>query len=247
MGASDKTKRMVAFSNGPICAFPDCNHDFVETSGVAELAHIYGEKPGAARYNPNMTEEERNSADNLIYLCPNHHREIDKSENIGKYPPELLQEMKKKQEEAIKLYTEALAIPKCEELYDMARALANIEDVNLLEQVEFDAIEIDKKLKINNLTSKIKRIVKFSMTMFNDVSYILEELSKENETFSKKLRSRLISKYHELVCKGLSGDDLFIEILNFAKNAAKSRNPQEEQACYAIVVYLFTLCEIFEK
>ncbi|HUF96979.1 MAG TPA: hypothetical protein VMM60_02545 [Ilumatobacter sp.] len=45
----------------------------------ADIAHIRGERPGAARYAPDMTDKERNAVDNLILLlCPNHHREIDR-------------------------------------------------------------------------------------------------------------------------------------------------------------------------
>lgn len=45
-----------------------------------EEAHIRGEKPTAARYDANMTDEERDSVRNLIYLCTDHHTIIDKVE-----------------------------------------------------------------------------------------------------------------------------------------------------------------------
>lgn len=63
------------------CAFPGCDNRLTDPSwnGVrADLAHIRGEKPGAARYAPDMSDEERNAVDNLMLLCPNHHREIDR-------------------------------------------------------------------------------------------------------------------------------------------------------------------------
>lgn len=47
---------------------------------IGEQAHIVGEKAGSARWKSSLSLEERNSYHNMILLCPNHHTEIDKSE-----------------------------------------------------------------------------------------------------------------------------------------------------------------------
>jgi hypothetical protein len=47
---------------------------------LGEQAHIVGDKPGSARSNSLLTEEQRDSYHNLILLCPNHHAEIDSNE-----------------------------------------------------------------------------------------------------------------------------------------------------------------------
>ena len=63
------------------CAYPGCDQRLADPQwgGVrADIAHIRGEKPGAARYSPEMSEKDRNSVDNLMLLCPNHHREVDR-------------------------------------------------------------------------------------------------------------------------------------------------------------------------
>jgi hypothetical protein len=46
---------------------------------IGEICHIEGEGGKSARYNPNMTQEERKSFNNLILLCPTHHTLIDKN------------------------------------------------------------------------------------------------------------------------------------------------------------------------
>src|SRR4051812_16433756 len=54
------------------CAFPGCDQRLTDPTwnGVrADIAHIRGEKPGAARYAPDMTDDERNPIDNLMLLC----------------------------------------------------------------------------------------------------------------------------------------------------------------------------------
>ncbi len=52
-------------------------------SPIGELAHIKGLNPESARYDPNMSYEERNSYENIIILCPTYHTMIDK--NPDKY------------------------------------------------------------------------------------------------------------------------------------------------------------------
>jgi hypothetical protein len=62
------------------CAMSACDLRLADPQwkGVqADIAHIRGERPGSARYAPDMTDAERNSPENLILLGPNHHREID--------------------------------------------------------------------------------------------------------------------------------------------------------------------------
>lgn len=46
----------------------------------AEITHIRGERPGSARYDASMTEAERQAFENLMLLCPNHHKLIDQLE-----------------------------------------------------------------------------------------------------------------------------------------------------------------------
>ncbi len=47
---------------------------------MGEEAHIKGEKRSAPRYDPQQSDEERESYENRILLCPNHHTEIDADE-----------------------------------------------------------------------------------------------------------------------------------------------------------------------
>jgi len=44
---------------------------------IGKNAHIEGENPGSARYNPNLDYPEKNAYDNLILLCPTCHDKID--------------------------------------------------------------------------------------------------------------------------------------------------------------------------
>jgi len=95
-------KLFLAMKSGNICAFKDC-HKALTSDGVksnpaviGEAAHIYGESPGSARYQADMTDEERNHYDNLIYLCPSCHTKIDKQEQD--YLADFLFSLKKEHE-----------------------------------------------------------------------------------------------------------------------------------------------------
>ena len=87
--------------SGNQCAFPGCGCALFEdgTDGKTskgEICHIEGLNPQSARYNPNSTDEERNSFDNLILLCANHHEQID--QNPDQYTVADLKKMKEDHE-----------------------------------------------------------------------------------------------------------------------------------------------------
>lgn len=90
-------KRLYALS-GNQCAFPDCDVEFFtdDRDNIANICHIEDAHQNLAapdRYNPKMTDEERASYNNLILLCPNHHKITD---NIAIYSVTVLKEMKER-------------------------------------------------------------------------------------------------------------------------------------------------------
>ena len=89
-----------ALSNGR-CYAPGCPCPVVMEirSGAyrknAQIAHIYGVRKGAARYNEAIPDEERDAFINLLLLCLPHHGEVDDKKTGGLlYPPEVLREWK---------------------------------------------------------------------------------------------------------------------------------------------------------
>ncbi|MDQ6839409.1 MAG: HNH endonuclease [Actinomycetota bacterium] len=64
-----------------VCAYPGCDERLTDPSWKevrGDIAHIRGEKLGAARYDASMADEARHDFANLVLLCPNHHRLIDR-------------------------------------------------------------------------------------------------------------------------------------------------------------------------
>lgn len=89
-------KKLFALS-GNKCAFPNCNQCLVDEHGniFAQICHIEAAEQGGERYNPNQTDEERRSFENLVLLCANHHIE---SNNVVIWTVEKLKAIKSEHE-----------------------------------------------------------------------------------------------------------------------------------------------------
>lgn len=88
------------------CSNPDCgklttgpNTVDMKATNIGEGAHIYGARPGAARFRVEMTNEERAFITNAIWLCSDCHGLIDK--DPPRYSSELLLLWKEKHEAAV--------------------------------------------------------------------------------------------------------------------------------------------------
>lgn len=88
--------------SGNLCAFPKCMTKMIQQNNVitSAIAHIEGKKKGSARYNPNMTDEQRDDIKNLILLCPTHHTFVDQDPTT--YTVKYLKQMKFEHEKSVK-------------------------------------------------------------------------------------------------------------------------------------------------
>lgn len=101
---SGTIKSLYAHS-GNRCAFPGCNQELVcgEDINISEICHIYGLNQNSARYVEGFDEKYLNSEENLILLCPSHHKIIDSKGNEEKFPVQVLLDMKLAHESYINL------------------------------------------------------------------------------------------------------------------------------------------------
>lgn len=149
---TESVKRKAAQRVAYRCSFPGCGVSTTgpkhgDTSGVASVGqacHICAAAPTGPRYDESMTEKERKSIENCIWMCDTHAKLIDSDE--FKYPVSLLREWKNDAEEAA---AENLANYKFskEQLKDK-NSLAIIFD-GLIKEGNFDALRmiIDKTNK----------------------------------------------------------------------------------------------------
>ena len=95
------------------CQYEGCNKRlWLDTLSKAEfntayIAHIIADKPDGPRGDLILSEKLKSEFSNLMLLCDEHHRLIDK-EDVEGHPTERLQEMKKSHEQRIEILTDIL-------------------------------------------------------------------------------------------------------------------------------------------
>lgn len=95
------TIRRLDTLSGNQCAAPECDKPLIAKDGesiVSKICHIEAASPKGARYNSNMTDEERRHYDNLLLLCDECHVIVDNKANVPKYTVALLCAWKKNHE-----------------------------------------------------------------------------------------------------------------------------------------------------
>lgn len=100
---TQSTKDRLADQAGNMCSAPWCDRSTSAASGsrssgvsnTAETAHIRARRAGTARWDPNMTDDERADISNGIHLCEDHAKLIDNDESL--YTVDLLLRWKERQ------------------------------------------------------------------------------------------------------------------------------------------------------
>lgn len=105
MSITAKSIKILWSAAAGLCAFSDCRQRLTYSEAgefaphtLGEMAHICGDRLGSNRHDPNQSVEERDDYQNLILLCPTHHRLIDRRENEARFPVEMLLKMKAEHE-----------------------------------------------------------------------------------------------------------------------------------------------------
>lgn len=123
---SKATIERLAKRVGMRCSNPDCRDptsgpssepDGVTNTGVA--AHIRAASPGGARYDSEMTPEQRSAIENGIWLCQTHAKLVDDDE-IG-FPPHLLREWKETAEHMAALEARGFSVRRANPFADIEK------------------------------------------------------------------------------------------------------------------------------
>ena len=133
-------KRLFALSCNA-CSFDRCEQKLADLEWdhvMAEISHIRGLNPGSARYDASLSASEANSFENLIILCPNHHKQIDVLEPL-RYSAEDLEGMKERHlqkcsnpwtnDEALDTFAERLLLSLDTPGIDESTSLAALKDL----------------------------------------------------------------------------------------------------------------------
>jgi hypothetical protein len=92
----------------PACEAPATTFLGGEPYSNLEIAHIYGAKPGSARYQSDMSDEQRRAFANLILLCRPHHELVDRRSPTD-FPAPVLLDWKQAREASLEAPIESIA------------------------------------------------------------------------------------------------------------------------------------------
>jgi hypothetical protein len=254
MGAPDKEIKALFLLNNSICAFRGCDNELIVdeydlddgSPHIAIAAHIVGEKPGSARYDPNCPENLRNSHKNLIPLCPTCHEKIDK--NPKKYPVKLLREMKRQNEEAA--LNQNIHNVKFSHLDVAAQAIATTIQNGKVEKSDYNLTAIDEKIKINNFNPGVRALIEQSILNIG----VVDEYLSAQDKFDSKFRIKLIERFKEeygILSREYHGTRLFYQMQRWVQEKIDFSDidnfPEVIAAAFLILCYLFERCEVFKK
>ncbi len=205
---------------------------------IGEVAHIEGLNPNSPRYNPYM--KDRNSYDNLILLCPTCHTKIDR--NPDYYTVEKLKQIKYDHESWVdeQLMTATLNTTFAELEVIMEYLISA--PIDYL-QDELTVIPPKEKIHKNELSKEVEKYIIMGMIGIKQVEEYLNK--NPDHGFANRLKHGFVQKYYELKEQGLTGDNLFYELWNFA--SVNSNDFKKRAAGLNVLTYFFEICEVFEK
>ena len=244
---TDKDKKILCLKSGNRCALDHCQQKLVvdgprgaDYSIIAVMAHIKGEKPGSARYDPSMIDKERNAYPNLILVCQNCHKVIDDQPDI--YTADRLLEIKQMHESWILESTEREILNVT--FSQLAEVTGFLCSVQLSNTSYYTVISPKDKIQKNQLSSEIEKLIVLGLLQAPQVSDYIN--SHHDLRFADDLAQGFITEYNRLkYVEQLASDELFYGLLDFA--SARKSDFLLRAAGLAVLSYLFEKCEVFEK
>lgn len=258
MSVPYRIKVVLALRSGNRCAMPSCHRLLSSKSRggeytmFGEAAHIAGERGGgkrgrrSARFDPTMTDEQRNGLANLLYLCRNCHAMIDAyPQGEREYPVERLLAIKANHESTVdEAMEEGVATVTFRELEEATRWVIEVPPPP--PGRDFSRVSIEDKIQRNRLSQSTQNVITSHLAAVPQVRRFIQRLSQDDPRFPERLISGFLQHYHELRSQGVSsGEDLFDSMCVFARRGF--RDYKTQCAAQAVLVYLFETCEVFEK
>jgi hypothetical protein len=243
-----KTIKRLYAKSGNRCSFPNCKQLIFSdnnTENISQVCHIEAAEENGQRYNYDSTNELRRQYDNLIILCPTHHKITD---DISKYTVEILKNMKSEHENKI---AERVISHKPMIFAIAINALANVEFSNEYNVDNSNSFVINDKINHNQIVRWESRINEYKK-YHGKVESIYKNLELIGESFRKDKLLRLIY-YKYLTTKGEflqesnKSDDILDKIEKELINDVGVNYDDMVIAIPIIMVDAFMRCKILEK
>ncbi|MDR0392287.1 MAG: HNH endonuclease [Planctomycetaceae bacterium] len=252
-GVLPTTKRKLASLSGNKCANPSCHNYLVKSDGsydIGEAAHIVGEHEGAARFNSNISAQQRNDISNLIFLCANCHLQVDADKEGKTYSVKLLTQWKKEHEEKIQQLVSdgfmTLDFPELEVAVNWLLAQSFPIGIADTKAEKFRLITISEKIQKHKLSDHSKFLIIQACSRQTSVEQFIQEQSKNDlrsPTLPERLKLGILHKYCYFQKQRQSGEILFTSMYDYIKRVSTELPVQ--CAAISILVYFFEKCDIF--
>lgn len=250
------TIQMLYSRSGNICAYPGCEERFYSidrdnVQNLSNICHIESANKGGERFNPKQTNEERRHYDNLILLCPNHHKITN---DVNKYTVEVLRDMKLAHESLIdqrlraqeKIYAQPsiLAIV----ISTISQSIDNILECNNNEVLA--PFSIEQKIKYNCIT-RYKDVFQDYAIFQGSISAIYEELEMNGPQRNTQIILTQSVRTQYLKIKSLTSnpDDIIDKIKVILTKTLEGNTELSPEiidiALDIIIVDVFMRCKIF--
>ena len=236
-------QRKLHAKSGNRCAM--CGTILVDVSNpnapcLGENAHIYGEKPGAARYDASKKDDFVNSEKNLIFLCCNCHKKIDT--DVDSYPAEDLFKIKEKHERHVMdQLTENAPNYTFAELEVLANYIIN-EQSSRENMQSYSLLNIKDKITKNSL-QEVQGYISIGLTNLDTIEDYLNK--HPDATLANRLTNAMATKYNALKIEGMDSISIFDELWSYA--SGDNEDYKYKSAGLGILSYFFEKCEVFEK
>ena len=184
------------------CNFPRCGMGCVEegtdedpAAVIGEMAHIEASSDDGPRPNPCLSDCERDSYDNLILLCRNHHRIVDSLPST--YTDEVLRGWKLAMEENIReALTQEVTRITFSELDVVVRGLVNRGTPS---STSISIVPLKEKMNRNGLTEATEALFNIGLLQVRQVQQFVEAMSGLDANFVARLTSGFVEEYKKLI------------------------------------------------
>ncbi|NRB11304.1 MAG: hypothetical protein HRU35_06825 [Rickettsiaceae bacterium] len=174
------------------CTAPSCNNPLIakdKETNLSKICHIEAVSPGGARFNPDMTDDDRRHYNNLILLCDECHRIIDNPINELNYTVGLLKEWKKEHElKRLTTFNSNISL-----LKPIIKAISNLslDEVKNLDDTTL-VFNIQHKIDYNSIIRN-KFLIENYKIYYTKINTLYNELEKQGsfkqENFLRNIRN----------------------------------------------------------
>lgn len=209
---------------------------------LGEAAHIAGEQPNAARFDASMTDDQRNHFSNLIYLCGDHHTQIDKQHHH--FPIDALYRIKAEHEAKVRDGLNAAFAQIGFHELQLATAWVNRYQPDA-ESADLSLLAPEDKIRRNVLSNGSRVTITMGLSVAQLVGDFVQNEALIDPDYPERLKAGFLEEYFRLRRAGHRADELFDLMSEFSQRGL--RRQSQRSAGLAVLVYLFEKCDVFER